>query len=272
MIYTARMANLKSSSLCRLPSWNHHPLTVWLRQEAGAQLLCTKRRGAAQVRGRLEGINCRGVRDGADTHRVWVSVWRLNGSPWFVLYESQWILRSDGRQMSFNASGLTFSFCFLWCTAAQTDCRRELGGENRPASLKAAGHLNGHIFLGICKKKKILLTTKHCCYTHWKTWVSRTWLLPVVIKEIIPAGTWWNWLTLQREGGREGLQPQEERGTAYGDRQGPHFVQMHINDCRTVCWDTLMKLELFSQVLYCCLFKMWKSSRYLQINNTFFLL
>lgn len=32
-----------SSLLLRLPPWHHHHLTLWLRQEAGAQLLCPER-------------------------------------------------------------------------------------------------------------------------------------------------------------------------------------------------------------------------------------
>lgn len=68
--------------LPRLPSRHHHPLTVRLRQEAGTQLLRPKCRGAAQVRGRPEGIDRRGVGDGADPHRVWVSVFFLLFSPW----------------------------------------------------------------------------------------------------------------------------------------------------------------------------------------------
>lgn len=57
-------------SVRRLPPRHHHPLTVWLRQEAGSELLCPKRRGAPQVPGRPEGVHRGGVGDGADTHRV----------------------------------------------------------------------------------------------------------------------------------------------------------------------------------------------------------
>lgn len=56
--------------LRRLPPWNHHPLTIRIRQEAGIKLLCSKCRGAAQVCGRPKGINRRSDGDGTDTHRV----------------------------------------------------------------------------------------------------------------------------------------------------------------------------------------------------------
>lgn len=55
----------------RLPSWNHHPFTIWFRQKTGTSLLCPERRGAAQTCRRSKGINRRGVWDGTNTYWVW---------------------------------------------------------------------------------------------------------------------------------------------------------------------------------------------------------
>lgn len=59
-----------SSSSSRLPPRHHHRLALRLRQEAGVQLLRPERRGAPEIRGGPEGVDCGGVGDGADTHRV----------------------------------------------------------------------------------------------------------------------------------------------------------------------------------------------------------
>lgn len=73
------------------------------------------------------------------------------------------------------------------------------------------------LFLACVHMKFSRQSDMHILRHAWKTQEPRAWLLPVGIKESIPAGVWCNCLALHKEGG---LAAWGEQSTAYGDRQG----------------------------------------------------